>query len=148
MTCIPSICSSDLASRKSGPPSRPIWPVNEKYNVKEYTTRIEAAWDQLGDVGQRRRGGLGQTLAKSGFVNANVVKIISGPNWLSYILLIFLGGVLLFSFLILVITFFLPDQATAWGDTKDLLQFVIPTLTTLVGSTIGFYFGSQTQKSD
>jgi hypothetical protein len=25
---------------------------------------------------------LGQTLAKSGFVNANVVKIISGPNWL------------------------------------------------------------------
>src|SRR6266446_5071775 len=26
----------------------PIWPVHEKYNGKEYTTRIEAAWDQPG----------------------------------------------------------------------------------------------------
>jgi len=33
----------------------PIWPVHEKYNVKEYTTWIEAAWGQPGDVGQRDR---------------------------------------------------------------------------------------------
>ncbi len=31
------------------------WPVHEKYNGKEYTTRIEEAWDQPGDVGQRGR---------------------------------------------------------------------------------------------
>jgi hypothetical protein len=53
---------------------RPIWPVHEKYNVEEYTTRIEAAWDQPGDVGQRGRGGLGQTLTKSGFVIASTCK--------------------------------------------------------------------------
>jgi len=33
----------------------PIWPVHEKYNGKEYTTSIEEAWDQPGDVGQRGR---------------------------------------------------------------------------------------------
>ncbi len=52
----------------------PIWPVHEKYNVKEYTTRIEGAWDQPSDVGQRGRGGLGQTLTISGFVIASACK--------------------------------------------------------------------------
>ena len=33
----------------------PIWPVHEKYNVKEYATRIERAGDQPRQVGQRGR---------------------------------------------------------------------------------------------
>jgi hypothetical protein len=36
-------------------PCRPIWPVHEKYNVKEYATRIERAGDQPRQVGQRGR---------------------------------------------------------------------------------------------
>jgi len=52
----------------------PIWPVHEKYNGKEYTTRIEAAWDQHRQVGQKGRGGLGQTLTTSGFVIASACK--------------------------------------------------------------------------
>lgn len=64
---------------------------------------------------------------------------------ISYILLIFLGGALFLSFAVLITTFFLPTQATAWGDAKDLLQVLIPTLTTLIGSIVGFYFGSHLQ---
>ncbi len=33
----------------------PIWPVHEKYNVKESTAWIEAAWGAPLDVGQRDR---------------------------------------------------------------------------------------------
>jgi hypothetical protein len=30
-----------------------MWPIPEKYIVKEYSTRIEGAWNQPGDVGQK-----------------------------------------------------------------------------------------------
>ena len=42
-------------SRSDYAPIRPIWPVHEKYNVKEYATRIERAGDQPRQVGQRGR---------------------------------------------------------------------------------------------
>jgi hypothetical protein len=35
--------------------TRPIWPEHEKYNVKEYSTRIEGVWDQRSNGGQRGR---------------------------------------------------------------------------------------------
>src|SRR5579872_3879378 len=34
-----------------------------------------------------------------------------------------------------------------WAATKDLLQLIIPAETALIGSAIGFYFGTQTEKS-
>ncbi|SRR5258708_2918635 len=69
---------------------------------------------------------------------------------IAYLLLGFLGGALVLSFAALFTTFFFStkDQATAWGNAKDLLEVVVPTLTTLIGSIVGFYFGSQSQNQN
>ena len=52
----------------------PLWPGHEKYNVKEQTTRIEAAWDRASRWWSKRERGFGQTLTKSGFVMASACK--------------------------------------------------------------------------
>ena len=35
-----------------------------------------------------------------------------------------------------------------WANAKDLLQTLLPAETALIGSAVGFYFGSQTNKPD
>lgn len=35
-----------------------------------------------------------------------------------------------------------------WAATKDLLQLILPAEIALAGSTMGFYFGSRTNRSD
>jgi len=45
---------------------------------------------------------------------------------------------------ILVAVVFLSFQrVNNWTETKDLLQILLPAVTALLGSTIGFYFGSR-----
>jgi hypothetical protein len=38
-----------------------------------------------------------------------------------------------------------PDH---WAQTKEMLQMVLPALTGLIGSVLGFYFGSATKGSN
>ena len=35
------------------------------------------------------------------------------------------------------------QKVNNWSETKDLLQILLPAVTALLGSTIGFYFGSR-----
>ncbi len=35
------------------------------------------------------------------------------------------------------------NEVTNWTETKDLLQILLPAITALLGSTIGFYFGTR-----
>lgn len=37
---------------------------------------------------------------------------------------------------------------TAWTQTKELLQIFLPAITGLLGSSLGFYFGSRTRELD
>ncbi|MGI4854563.1 MAG: hypothetical protein ACRYF4_11025 [Janthinobacterium lividum] len=43
-------------------------------------------------------------------------------------------------------------SATQWGQTKEMLQIILPAVTGLLGSVIGFYFGTgsflNSQKGD
>ena len=36
-------------------------------------------------------------------------------------------------------------RAKTWADTKQLLDVVLPAITALLGSAIGFYFGTKTE---
>jgi hypothetical protein len=35
-----------------------------------------------------------------------------------------------------------------WDQTKDMLQIILPALTGLIGSVLGFYFGSKSDNND
>lgn len=48
------------------------------------------------------------------------------------------GLTVLFCFVVVVF------YSSAWTNTKELIQFILPTETALIGSAIGFYFGAKT----
>ena len=47
------------------------------------------------------------------------------------------GLTVLFCFVIVVF------NTSAWANTKELIQFMLPTETALIGSALGFYFGTK-----
>jgi|GEM_PF-6981443 len=53
-------------------------------------------------------------------------------------------------FLITIILAFIVIMGFSndWTNTKDLLQLILPAETALIGSAIGFYFGTQAAGSD
>ena len=62
------------------------------------------------------------------FVGAEVARLV-------------ISGALLFIFAAVIIVAMLSVDSENWSNIKELLEIVIPVLTTLIGSSIGFYFG-------
>ena len=56
-------------------------------------------------------------------------------------LLVIFGLTLLFSFIIVIF------YASAWTNTKELIQIMLPAETALIGSVIGFYFSTKSSTS-
>jgi hypothetical protein len=64
---------------------------------------------------------------------------------ITYILLSILAGTLTLIFAIFILSLFLGNATATWASLKDMLQILLPAETGLIGSAVGFYFGSQLQ---
>jgi len=53
------------------------------------------------------------------------------------------GLAVLLLILVAVVVIFALIRASTWEDTKELLDIVLPALTGLLGSAVGFYFGTR-----
>jgi uncharacterized membrane protein YsdA (DUF1294 family) len=58
-------------------------------------------------------------------------------------LVVTIGLLALFGFVVVWVAFKSSASDEVWRRTKDMLQIVMPALTALIGSVLGFYFGSQ-----
>ena len=62
-------------------------------------------------------------------------------------LIVTVGLLALFGFVIVWVALRSSGPDEVWRRTKDMLQIVLPALTALIGSVLGFYFGSQKNNS-
>ncbi|MGC1781552.1 MAG: hypothetical protein WA708_03440 [Acidobacteriaceae bacterium] len=53
------------------------------------------------------------------------------------------GLLALFGFVIVWVALKSSGSKDVWIQTKDMLQIILPALTALIGSVLGFYFGTQ-----
>ena len=62
-------------------------------------------------------------------------------------LIVTVGLLALFGFVIVWVAIKSSSPDDVWKRTKDMLQIVLPALTALIGSVLGFYFGTQKNNS-
>jgi|GEM_PF-2955053 len=62
-------------------------------------------------------------------------------------LIVTVGLLALFGFVIVWVAIKSSGPDDVWKRTKDMLQIVLPALTALIGSVLGFYFGTQKNNS-
>jgi hypothetical protein len=53
------------------------------------------------------------------------------------------GLLALFGFVVVWVALKSSASKDVWTQTKDMLQIILPALTALIGSVLGFYFGTQ-----
>ena len=58
-------------------------------------------------------------------------------------LIVTVGLLALFAFVVVWVALKSSGSEDVWKRTKDMLQIVLPALTALIGSVLGFYFGTQ-----
>ncbi len=58
-------------------------------------------------------------------------------------MLVTVGLLALFGFVIVWVVLKSSASRDVWIQTKDMLQIILPALTALIGSVLGFYFGTQ-----
>jgi hypothetical protein len=58
-------------------------------------------------------------------------------------MIVTVGLLALFGFVVVWVALKSSASKDAWTQTKDMLQIVLPPLAALIGSVIGFYFGTQ-----
>jgi hypothetical protein len=58
-------------------------------------------------------------------------------------LIVTVGLLALFAFVVVWVALKSSGSEDVWKRTKDMLQIVLPALTALMGSVLGFYFGTQ-----
>jgi hypothetical protein len=87
-------------------------------------------------------------------VSPNPTAGAAGPRYMlvpynrqqqyDYVRMVVTVGLLaLFAFIIVWVAIKSSGSRDAWKQTEDMLQVVLPALTGLIGSVLGFYFGSQ-----
>lgn len=62
-------------------------------------------------------------------------------------LIVTVGLLALFGFVIVWVALKSSAPDEVWKRTKDMLQIILPALTALIGSVLGFYFGTQKSNS-
>jgi hypothetical protein len=50
--------------------------------------------------------------------------------------------------LVTIIWAFIDASGSHWGNAKELLQLLLPAETALLGSAVGFYFGTRTSPKE
>jgi hypothetical protein len=63
----------------------------------------------------------------------------------AFMLLYIFAGTIALTFLVLFFNIFLKDSST-WTNVKDWIEAILPAETGLLGSAVGFYFGTQVGK--
>ena len=58
------------------------------------------------------------------------------------------GFILVFALTIIAALYVVIWHGTSWSQTKELLELLLPAETALIGSAVGFYFGSKAAQSD
>jgi len=67
-------------------------------------------------------------------------------DWVRFIVTV--GLLAMLAFLIVWACFEAKSWPDHWNQTKEMLQIILPALIGLIGSVIGFYFGTSTTRSN
>jgi hypothetical protein len=103
--------------------------------------------EELGEQGPEQQQADDPEVADLGFVGDSKpvrqtfvpvnAKVVSRQEWTRAILAFSLTGLLAVILLIALL------RADSWADIKQLLDLAVPAVTGLLGSAIGFYFGTK-----
>ena len=87
---------------------------------------------------------ISESNASTGVRGGYIVAPYNPQRQYDYVRLIVTVGLLaLFAFVVVWVAVKSSGSEDVWKRTKDMLQIVLPALTALMGSVLGFYFGTQ-----